>query len=327
MADLVSLGEMMLCLSPPKYERLRRASSLDVRICGAQFNVAANMASLGYSSLFLSALPQNEMGQLAHSLGAGYGVDMSQIKWVPGARMGLIFIEYGVSPRSHKHVYDRVQSAASTLAPDDFDFDAALDGARIAYADGILAALNPGCQAATLAYLQAARKAGVKICFDVNYRSTLWEMEAAREFYQKALPLADILVTNRNFSEELLDFSGSDTEIMQAYRHLYNCEVVCITYRNMEGMLRGAWHSLALAGEQVYEGRKMSFDVVDRFGTGDAFLAGLLHGYLKGDIQYGLDFGDAYCALAHTTDGNPAVFTQQEVDEILDEGYQVITKR
>lgn len=325
--DLVSLGEMLLCLSVPKYGRLRRATNLNVRVCGAQFNIAANMASLGWKSAFLTANPANDLGQLAQSIGTSYGVDMSHVRLIDGARMGLIFLEYGLEPRLHTHIYDRAYSAASKISAATFSWPDILRDAKMAYTDGILPALNQGCREATLAFVRAAKKAGCTTCFDINFRETLWEPTAAVSFYRTILPEIDILVTSRTFSENILNFSGSDAEIMRAYRQEFGCSIICMTYRSMEGMTRGSWRSMALHKDEIINGREFEFDVVDRFGTGDAFFAGFLHGYLQKDVRYGLDFGAALCALAHTVDGDPATFSSDEVEALLAEDYSLATRR
>ena len=325
--DLVSLGEMMLCLSAPKYQRLRQTTSLKIRVCGAQFNIAANFASLGRKSAFLTALPANELGHLAQSIGASYGVDMSHINFMDEARMGLIFLEYGLEPRQHTHIYDRAHSAASKISAGTFDWPEILTGAKMVFADGILPALNQECREATFAFIEAAKKAGCRTCFDVNYRETLWDSTAAANFYRAILPRIDILVTGRTFSENLLGYSGSDEDILRSYHQEFGCSIVCMTYRKMQGMTRGSWHSTALVEDQIIHGREFEYEVIDRFGTGDAFFAGFLHGILERDVGYGLDFGDALCALAHTVDGDPANFSPGEVEALLAEDYSLVTKR
>lgn len=325
--DLISLGEMMLRLSPPKFERLRRATSLELHACGAQFNIAANLASLGKKTRFITKLPQNDLGQLALSLGNSYGVDMSQV-WFEGTKIGMVFVEFSAAPRQLTHLYDRAGSAASTITPDDFYWPGLVSGARLAYLDGIFPALNPGCQRAALAYARAAKESGCTLCFDVNYRESLWTPDKARKFYQQILPQIDILVTNRAVSERVFDFEGIDDELLSAYWDKFGCAIVCLTYREIDGLQRGSWRSIGLQGDKVHTGRLFEFEVVDQFGSGDAFFAGLLYGLLeKGDLQYGLDFGDALCALAHTLEGDVATVSPQEVDALLEEGYSLVTQR
>jgi 2-dehydro-3-deoxygluconokinase len=326
--DLIALGEMMLRLSPRRYERLRRASSLELRACGAQFNIAADLAALGRHSAFLTRLPDNELGHLAQSLAAGFGVDMSYAQFIEAGRMGLIFVEFGRSPRRNAHLYDREGSAASTITAGDFDWAVLVSGARFAYTDGIFPALNSGCQSAALAFLSAARQAGCTTCFDINYRESLWRDRDPLALYRQALPLVDVLVTNRTVSETVLGYSGSDEELLAAYQSDFGCRLVCLTYKEMQGLERGTWRSLARLNQQVVSGRNFDFEVVDPFGAGDAFFAGLIYGLGEnGDLQTALDFGNALCALAHTVEGDQAIFSAGEVEALLAEGYSLVTRR
>lgn len=326
--DLVSLGEIMLRLSPPKFERLRRTRSFDIYPCGAQFNVAANFAALSKHSLFLTRLPDNELGYLARDLASGSGVDVSQVQLVAHEKIGMVFVEFSVAPRRAVHIYDRRGSAASLTTAQDFNWSQAAAGAHYVYTDGIFPALNPGCQEATLAFLGAAKQAGCRTCFDVNYRQTMWKPGEAARFYHEVLSLVDILVTNRDISEKLLGYHGHDEELLRTYQQEFGCQVVLLTYREMQGLAHGTWHSLAVLEDKFYAGRQFSFDVIDQYGTGDAFFAGFLSAFQDtGDIQYALDFGDALCALAHTVEGDQTIFTPTEVQAVLDENYSLKTKR
>lgn len=318
----------MLRLSPPKFERLRRTRSFDIYPCGAQFNVAANFAALGKHSLFLTKLPDNELGYLARELASGLGVDVSQVQLVAHEKIGMVFVEFSVAPRRAVHLYDRRGSAASLTTPQDFNWPQAVAGTHYAYADGIFPALSTGCREATLAFLTAAKMSGCRTCFDVNYRQTLWEPAEAARFYRLALSLVDIVVTNRDISEKLLGYQGSDEELLSAYQRDFGCQVILLTYREMQGLAHGTWRSLAFHDSNFYTGRQFSFDVIDQYGTGDAFFAGFLSAIQdSGDIQNALDFGDALCALAHTVEGDQVIFTTAEVQAVLDENYSLKTRR
>jgi 2-dehydro-3-deoxygluconokinase len=326
--DLVSLGEVMLRLSPPRYQRLRNTHNLNVHPCGAQFNVAANLAQLGKKSLFLSRLPDNELGYLARDLGESLGVDMLNVKFVDVPKLGLVFVEFGASPRRAVHLYDRSGSAASTMVPEDYDWDELLKQARYAYLDGIFPAISDSCYRTALKYLEAARGAGTKVCFDVNFRESLWARSDTRAGLARMLEHVDILVTNRTISESLFGYTGNDRELMAAYHAEFGCSLVCLTYKEMYNAESGSWRSLAVDSRQQYESRNFDFQAVDPFGTGDAFVAGLLYGLLESyDITLALNFGGALCALSHTVEGDQAVFSAGEVEALLGEDYSFITKR
>jgi 2-dehydro-3-deoxygluconokinase len=313
MYDLVSLGEVMLRMSPPGHERLRRATALQVRLCGAQFNVAANLAVLGRRTVFLSKLPDNELGIHARDACRAYGVDVSHIPMVPDSRIGLVFVEFGAEPRPGVHFYDRQGSAASTIRAGDFDWRSILRGARLAYSDGIFLSLNENCRQAALAFVQAAKQENCKFCFDMNYRESLWDPATASREYQRILPCVDVLVTNHNISKALLGSLGSDEDIARCYRAEFGCRTVCVTSRQMSGFRKGAWQATVLHDDQIFQDEPVEFENVDRFGTGDAFFSGFLDGYLEGDAEAALRFGKAFCALAHTVEGDVANLSREEI--------------
>ena len=325
--DLVSIGEVMLRLAPPRYERLRRARSLDVTVAGSQLNVAANLARLGWSTAFLSRLPANELGILARDTCESYGVDMAQVGMVPGTRMGINYLEHTVAPRVSTVVYDRAGSAASTMGPDDYDWAAIVRDTRAAYTDGIMPGLSEGCRQAALSFLRAARDEGCLTAFDVNYREHLWTEERAREVWSELLTLVDVVVTNRSVSEAVFGYRGTDEEIMRRYAEDFGSRVVVFTTREMFGILRGAWNSQALHEGEVLVGRRFEFDIVDRVGTGDAFMAGFVYGYMEQGVQYGLDFGNALCAIAHTLEGDVAQVSAAEVQAMLSDDYSLKVRR
>jgi 2-dehydro-3-deoxygluconokinase len=327
MYDLVSLGEVMLRYSPPKHERLRQATCLEVRACGAEFNVAADLACLGKKTALLSKLPANELGLLARSACMSYGVDVSYIRMVPGARMGVVYVEFGTEPRRGLHLYDRQASAASTLASDDFNWLEVLKDSRLAYTDGIFPGLSDSCRAAALEFVQTAKKVNCRVCFDMNFRASLWKPEEAKGVYEEILPLVDILVTNRSVSQSILGFQGSDEELLEHYGKHFGCQTVCLTSRQMDGTKHGTWKSAALHGDGIAHGRPFQFDVVDRYGTGDAFFAGFLYGYLERDIQFALDFGNALCALSHTIEGDVIQVSVEDVMELLKGGSDFEVRR
>jgi 2-dehydro-3-deoxygluconokinase len=241
--------------------------------------------------------------------------------------MGVNYLEFSPSPRAPVAIFDRKGSAASTLGASDFDWQHVLADAQVAHTDGIMPGLSEGCREAAVVYLQTARALGVKTSFDVNYREHLWTEEAAKECWRTLLPLIDVVVTNRGVSEAVFGYTGSDEEILRAYHRDFGCELICLTHREMFGLERGAWSSRALHGGAVVEGRRFEFEIIDRYGTGDAFLAGLVYAYLDRDAAYALSFGNATCALAHTTEGDVIPFTAAEVLPLLGDQIDLRVKR
>jgi 2-dehydro-3-deoxygluconokinase len=296
-------------------------------MCGAQFNIAADLALLGKCTVFVSKLPANELGALARTAGGSYGVDMSHVQMAPDSRMGVIYVEFGADPRPGMHLYDRKGSAASTIKPADFDWKRILKGSRFAHTDGIFPGLNTGCREATLEFLKAAREAGCEICFDMNYRETLWSPEEACKLYKEILGYVDIVVTSQSASKVVFGVDDAEEGSAQRYRQEFGCRIVCMTSREMGRRRHGKWKSIALFENHVEYGRPFEFEVVDRYGTGDAFLAGFLFGYSERGVKYGLDFGNALCALAHTTEGDVISSSSNEVEQLLEGGIHFEIKR
>ena len=316
--DLISLGEPLLRLSPPRNALLRCAASLDVMPAGSQMNVAANLALLGWRTALLTKLPDNALGQLMRDACRGYGVDVSHVQMVPDAKMGLTFVEFAAAPRTPLAVYDRAGSAASTIGPADFDWDSLLPATEYAYTDGIFPALSDSCRAAAGAFVSSAKKAGCLVVFDVNYRRHLCSPEQARAIVEPLLAQVDVAVVNRDVCENLFSLAGDDERLVRAFHGRFGCRVVCLTSRQTFGGQRGMWKSLALDGGEVLEGKAQRFDVVDRYGTGDAWLAAFLYARRLKGTAYALSFANAALALAHTVFGDVVRFTPEQIEAVMD---------
>ena len=317
MYDFVSVGEVMLRLSPPKHERLRRMRTLDVYVGGSQLNVAADLARLGLKTAFCSKLPDNQLGLFAKDECMSYGVDMSHVQLIKGARMGMNFIEFGGTPRASSVVYDRKGSAASTVSPGDFNWDEILKGTKIAYTDGIFPGLAKNTAEAALEFIAAAKKAGCTIAFDINYREHLWSCEEAKVVLSKIIKDVDILTTTQWDSETVFGYTGSYEDIIKRFHDEFGCKIVGITLREIYDISRGAWNTMVLYDGKIINGRKYDMDQIDRFGAGDSWFSGFLYGYLKGSIEYAVNFGNALCALHHTIQGDVAHLTVSEVEALM----------
>src|SRR5690554_4628906 len=178
----------MLRLSPPRFERIRRAREFRIEVAGSQFNVAANLARFGKKTAFLTSLPENELGDLVIDEGAGYGMDTSHILRTQGSRVGLNFVEFTATPRTPRVVYDRSNSAASGIGPNAFDWEAILTETRVAHTDGIFPGLSTSCEEATERFLATAVAVGCRTTFDLNYREHIWSPERALECWSRLLP-------------------------------------------------------------------------------------------------------------------------------------------
>lgn len=315
--DLCAIGEALLRLSPPRNVRIDRTDTLDIRVSGSQLNVAADCAALGLKTVFLSQLPDSPLGDLAKRRIAGYGVDTSMLRMIPDSRIGSTYVEFSTQPRAPRAVYDRKCSAASLIDENTYDWDAVAAGSAVMYTDGIFPALSAGCRRACKAYLEAGRKAGRITAFDMNFRSHLWTAAEACECWSGLLPMIDISVINRNVCESVFGMTGSDRELTEKFAAEFGIGKVLFTSRSGEGTSHGGWHAiLRTENGEMYED-SIEFDIVDRYGSGDAWFAGFLTGIRKFPPDQALRFANCVIALAHTTFGDVLETSAAEAEDMI----------
>lgn len=326
--DLISLGEPLLRLSPPPYGQLQQTASFQTRLAGAQMNIAADLACLGKSAAFITKVPDNPLGALAIDTCRAYGIDVRYMRRQAHSRMGLVFVEFSVAPRVPLSVFDRARSAASTIGAQDFDWPQILADSKLAYSDGIFMGLSESTFAAGQAFFETARKTGCTTCFDVNYREHLWTKETAHTALIKILPLIDVLVINRDVAEKIFGYRGGEEDLMRRFTVDFGCRLVCCTSREIIDLQHGAWQSCALAEGKFFQSRRYAFDIIDRYGTGDAWFAGLLWAFLeKKELDYALNFAGALCALAHTIEGDVINLQLPDIQAMLNDKIDLHIKR
>jgi 2-dehydro-3-deoxygluconokinase len=334
MHDLVTFGEAMIRLSPPHFQRLEQTSTLDLQIGGAEYNVACAGARLGLKTAWVSRLPENALGRRIANKAREQGVDVSHIVWTKEGRVGLYFLEQGSSPRASSVLYDRSPSAIAEIKPTDVDWKEILEGARAFHTTGITPALSAGAAHVTRQALEAAKAAGAKVAYDLNFRKKLWSAEEARKVQEPFMSLVDLLITNEEDPKAIFGITGTGhdegyttlsaegyRDIAKKLRDRFLLKAVAITMRESPSVLKNHWTAIALEGAKIYEDRKYELEVVDRLGGGDSFAAGLLYGWLaKGSLEVGLKFGLAFSALKHTTPGDLNWATREEVEELMKGG-------
>jgi 2-dehydro-3-deoxygluconokinase len=309
--DLVALGEVMLRLSAPPPERLEQAVALNVQIGGSEANVAAACARLGLRTALISALPASHpwADRAVRELG-GHGVDCAGVVRPDGARMGLYFLEYAPAPRPVRILYDRRDSAASRLTAGAIDWTV-LQDARLLHLSGITPALGENLRAVIRRAVQEAKRAGVPISFDVNYRSRLWAPKEARDFLVEVLPAARYVFVGADDAETVFELSGASSAVLHGLRGLAPAATIALTL--------GEAGCAALDGATVWAPRRRyTVNVVDRVGAGDAFAAGFLWAMLTGrGPQVAVDAGTALAALKCTIWGDIALASRAELDELM----------
>jgi 2-dehydro-3-deoxygluconokinase len=318
MTDLVTFGEAMIRLSPPGQRRLEQTTSLELTVGGAELNVAAGVSRLGLTTAWVSCLPDNPLGRIVRNKASEFGVDVSNVAWDKGGRMGLYFVEYGASPRPSSVLYDRSGSSIAELRDVTFDWAAILKGGRAFHTTGITAALSDQTAAEVHAALAAARAAGLTISYDLNYRGKLWRPERAREVQEPLMNLVDVLITTEEDTRIVFGITGADyREVARKLADTYGFKVVTITLRGDTSVLRNSWTSIAYADGAFVDDRTYEVELVDRVGGGDAYAAGFMYGLLTTDVAAGVRYGNAFSALKQTSWGDLNYATLDEVDALL----------
>jgi|SRR5262245_14676638 len=319
--DVVTFGEAMLRLTPAHYRRLEQAYSLDVEIGGAELNTAVALTRLGRSTTWVSRLTDNPLGRLIANRAREGGVATEHILFTDANRVGVYFLEQGAAPRPSGIVYDRADSAMAHLRPGMINWQQVLAGANWFFVTGITAALSATAAAATLEALQKARAAGLTTCLDPNYRAKLWTVEGAKAWLNEAIKYVDVLVTNPEDVERFFGVTSGDLEVVaQAIVSRYNLIAVAMTLRQTPTVWRNTVTAVGFAGGKLIQAKSYDVEVVDRLGAGDAFVAGLIHGLLDGDMEKGLQYGTAMFALKHTIAGDFAWLTKAEIDGLIQGG-------
>ena len=306
--DVVTFGETMWRLSPPGHARLEEAVSLDVRIGGAESNTAVALTRLGLRAAWWSKLPANPLGRRIENEIRRWGVDTSGVLWeeAPSARAGVYFLDFGAAPRGIDVYYDRAGSAASTIAPEDVNAET-IARARLLHLTGITPALSPSCAQATARALALARQAGIAVSFDVNYRARLWTPEAAQRVLEPLLAQVDVLLCPLRDAAAVFHLTGEGPEVARQLRARFHAGTVVVTVAEEGAVACDDQGDRSVASLPVGS-------IVDRVGAGDAFCAGVLMGFLQGDLALGLEYGVAMAALKHTMPGDLLLSTRAEID-------------
>jgi 2-dehydro-3-deoxygluconokinase len=310
--DLTTLGETMLRLSVPNGERLDDARSLRMEIGGAESNVCVALSRLGRHTGWVSRLPDHGLGNAVLRTLRADEVDVSAVRRAPGERVGTYFVEYAAAPRGIHVIYDRADSAAARMTPEDVNWDYLLD-TRVLHLTGITAALSESCYATVVQAVRRARAAGITVSFDVNYRAKLWAATVAGTKLRPLLAEAEVLFCKGADAEVLFGCAGEPRELMAQLKALTCARAIFCTFGE-----RGA---ALLMGNDFTQRPALPVQIVDRIGSGDAFAAGALDGVLDGDPRAGLERGLALAAIALTQHGDRALTSRAELEAVMAAGH------
>jgi 2-dehydro-3-deoxygluconokinase len=319
--DLVTFGEALIRLSPPHCQRLEQTSLLDVAVGGAELNAAVTAQRLGLSTAYVTRLTDNPLGRMAVNKAREHGVDVSNVLWTEGDRVGVYYMEFGASPRANSVIYDRQGSALASIRPGDFDWKSILAGVRVFHTSGITPALSRSAAAVTQEAVRAAKEVGLKVSIDLNYRARLWSREEARDVMSDLVMDADLLITTEEDTERVFGIRGDSYEdVAHALAERFHLETVAITLRETETVWRNTWTAIALSAGRVYRAPVFDIELVDRVGAGDSFAGGFLAGYLQSGAEFAVQYGTAVSALKQTNPGDLCWATPSEVMRLLQGG-------
>ena len=329
MAKIVTMGEIMLRLSPEGNDRFIQAESFRVIPGGGEANVAISCANYGHDSYFVTKLPKHEIGQIAVNAMRRYGVNTDFIAR-GGDRVGLYYAETGASMRPSKVIYDRAHSAIAEAKPEDFDFDAVFEGADWFHWSGITPAISDASAECLRQACICAKKHGVKISVDLNFRKKLWTSEKAISIMRPLMQYVDVCIGNEEDAELCLGFKpdadveGGDTNaagyegIFKQMKEQFGFEYVVSTLRESFSATHNGWKALIYDGKEFYQSKRYDINpIIDRIGGGDSFSGGLIHGLLTKKTQgEALEFAVAASALKHTINGDFNLVSVEEVEAL-----------
>lgn len=323
MKKIVTMGEIMLRLSTVGYEKLTQAERFDAVYGGGEANVAVSLASFGLEAAFVTKVPDNSIGQSAINAIRRYGVDTTNIVKGQG-RLGLYFLEPGVSVRNSNVIYDRKGSAISLAKSEEFDFDRIFEGAGWFHMSGITPALSNEAFELSLAFLKEAKKRNVIISFDINYRSKLWTMEEASRALMVLAPYVDVCFGSRRDMELILGIAGtSEDEIFKNACEKYGFRYIITSKRDSIDATHNKYSAKVYCESNGEYAHSRVYDMdhmVDRVGGGDAMAAGMIYKLCQDmeDYRAAIEFAVAASALKHTVPGDYNIVSVQEVMSIID---------
>ncbi len=343
----ITMGEIMLRLTPPNYDKIRVATSFEASYGGAEANIALALANLGVDSTFFTVVPDNSLGKSAiRSLRSNdvhcTPVILSTPAETPTHRLGTYYLETGYGIRPSKVIYDRKHSALTEYDFSGLDLKALLEGFTWLHLSGITPALAPNCASLVLDMLKTAKELGLTVSFDGNFRSTLWSWEEARDYCTKCLPYVDVLLGIEPYHlwKDPADPAKGDwkdgvplqpgyeqqDEIFQAFVAQYP-NLKCIA-RHVRYAHSGSENSLKAYmwyEGHTFESKLFTFTILDRVGGGDAFASGLIYAMMQEDRPMDmLNFAVASSVMKHTIHGDANIVDDaQAIRNLMNMNYDI----
>ena len=342
-----AIGEIMLRLTPPNYEKIRMATNFEASYGGSEANIALSLANLGVDSTFFSVVPNNSLGKSAVRMLRSNDVHCTPVilstpEETPSHRLGTYYLETGYGIRPSKVIYDRQHSAFTEYDFGSVDVDALLDGFDWLHLSGITPALGENCRKLVMDCLKVAKEKDMVVSFDGNFRSKLWSWEEARDFCTQCLPYVDVLLGIEPYHlwRDENDHSKGDykegiplqpsyeqqDEIFQAFVERYpNLKCIARHVRYAHSGSENSLKAFMWYEGHTFESKPFTFHILDRVGGGDAFASGLIyamiHNYRAMDM---VNFAVASSVLKHTIHGDANITDDaQGIRSLMNMNYDI----
>lgn len=329
MSRVITFGEIMLRLAPNGYYRFFQNDQMQATFGGGEANVAVSLANFGLDCAYVTKLPAHTIGQAAVDSLRHFGVDTSHIVR-GGDRVGIYYLEKGASQRGSVCIYDRAHSAIQEADPSEFDWDAIFQGADWFHFTGITPALGPNMVEACKQACQAAKRLGVKVSCDLNYRGKLWTRAQARAAMTELCQYVDVCISNEEDAKDVFGIEAENTDITggkldkEGYKSVakqladqFGFEQVAITLRASLSASDNDWAGMLYDGTDYCFSKEYHLRIVDRVGGGDSFGGGLIYSLLTGkSTQQAVEFAVAASALKHSVEGDYNRVTVSEVEKL-----------
>ncbi|HLA86734.1 MAG TPA: KHG/KDPG aldolase/sugar kinase fusion protein [Anaerolineales bacterium] len=326
---VVTFGEIMLRLAPLGYYRFVQAETFDATYGGGEANVAVSLANFGLDARYVTKLPIHEIGQAAVDSLRRYGVDTSKIVR-GGKRVGIYFLEKGASQRASKVIYDRANSSIAEATTTDFDWANIFDGACWFHFTGITPALGDNVAEICMEACKEAKRRGLTVSCDLNYRKNLWSREKAGTVMARLMPYVDICIANEEDAKDVFGIAADDSDITNGklshdgYKEVakqladrFGFEKVAITLRGSISANDNRWAGMLYDKGDYYFSKEYTIHIVDRVGGGDSFGGGLIYSLISNKApQEALEFAVSASCLKHTIEGDFNQISTAEVDKL-----------
>ncbi len=328
---IVLFGELLLRLAPRGFDRLLVADGFEARYTGAEVNAGVSLVNFGMEAYAVSRVPDNDIGQACLNYINRFRVNTGFVAR-GGERLGLFYLETGVAQRPSKIIYDRAHSAFRDCGPGDFDWDTICAGKDWLHFSGTAPALGPRVVGALEEGLAAAKRHGLKVSCDLNYRAKLWSPAEANRVMASLMPSVDVLIGNEEDAEKVFGIKAARSDVAkgsldgESYREVavelkrrFGVSIVATTLRESISASANGWSGLLFDGTRHYLSRRYEITpIVDRVGAGDSFTGALIYALLEGfPPQKCVEFAVAASCLKHSVAGDFNLASLADVNALV----------